>query len=38
VERYEKGRYRTLQVVVKDPAQVVLARLPWPDDVKQAAE
>ncbi|MDH3818140.1 MAG: thermonuclease family protein [Myxococcales bacterium] len=38
VERYEKGRYRTLQVVVKDPAQVVLARLPWPDDVKLAAE
>ena len=32
VERYEKGTYRTLQVVVKDPAQVLLAKLPWPDD------
>lgn len=38
VERYEKGSYRTLQVVVKEPAQVLLPRLPWPDDVKQAAE
>jgi endonuclease YncB( thermonuclease family) len=34
VERYEKGSYRTLQIVVKDPAQVVLASLPWPDDAK----
>jgi len=32
VERYEKGTYRTLQIVVREPAQVVLAGLPWPDD------
>ena len=38
VERYEKGTYRTLQVVVNEPAQVVLAKLPWPDDANQAAE
>jgi endonuclease YncB( thermonuclease family) len=38
VERYEKGTYRTLQVVVKDPAQVLLAKLPWPKDANQAAE
>jgi endonuclease YncB( thermonuclease family) len=35
VERYEKGTYRTLQVVVDDPAQVLLAKLPWPDDGRQ---
>ena len=28
VERYEKGNYRTLQIVVKEPAQVMLAKLP----------
>ena len=38
VERYEKGSYRTLQIVVKDPAQVALAKLPWPGDAKLAAE
>ncbi|MFW2389917.1 MAG: thermonuclease family protein [Polyangiales bacterium] len=30
VERYEKGDYRTLQIVVADPAQVVLPTLPDP--------
>jgi len=30
VERYEKGDYRTLQIVVTDPAQVVLPTLPDP--------
>jgi hypothetical protein len=38
VERYEKGNYQTLQVVVKEPTQVVLAKLPWPNDAKRAAE
>lgn len=38
VERYEKGRYRTLQIVVKEPAQVSLAALPWPHEAKRAAE
>ncbi|MBW2404212.1 MAG: thermonuclease family protein [Deltaproteobacteria bacterium] len=38
VERYEKGTYRTLQVVVREPAQVLLAKLPWPTDANQAAE
>ncbi|MBW2215531.1 MAG: thermonuclease family protein [Deltaproteobacteria bacterium] len=38
VERYEKGNYRTLQIVVKEPAQVMLAKLPWPSDAKRAAE
>ncbi|MBW2191958.1 MAG: hypothetical protein JRG93_20710 [Deltaproteobacteria bacterium] len=38
VERYEKGTYRTLQVVVREPAQVLLANLPWPKDANQAAE
>lgn len=30
VERYEKGSYRTLQIVVRDPAQVTLPSLPSP--------
>ncbi len=30
VERYEKGSYRTLQVVVKEPSQLRLAKLPAP--------
>jgi endonuclease YncB( thermonuclease family) len=38
VERYEKGSYRTLQIVVKEPEQVVLAKLPWPGDAKRAAK
>jgi hypothetical protein len=38
VERYEKGTYRTLQVVVREPTQVLLAKLPWPEDTKRAAE
>jgi endonuclease YncB( thermonuclease family) len=37
VERYEKGTYRTLQIVVREPAQVVLPSLPWPDDARRAA-
>lgn len=31
VERYEKGNYRTLQIVVKEPGQISLPSLPWPD-------
>jgi len=31
VERYEKGTYRTLQIVVREPTQVLLPALPWPD-------
>jgi hypothetical protein len=31
VERYEKGTYRTLQIVVREPTQVSLPALPWPD-------
>jgi endonuclease YncB( thermonuclease family) len=38
VERYEKGDYRTLQIVVEKPAQIVLPSLPWPDDAKRAAK
>jgi endonuclease YncB( thermonuclease family) len=38
VERYEKGNYRTLQIVVKDPKQVTLPDLPWPDDANQPDE
>ena len=38
VELYEKGSYRTLQLVVKDPKQVTLPKLPWPEDVEQATE
>jgi len=38
VERYEKGTYRTLQVVVKEPTQVLLSKLPWPERAKHAAE
>ncbi len=38
VERYEKGNYRTLQIVVREPAQVVLPSLPWPDDARRAAK
>ena len=38
VERYEKGNYRTLQIVVKEPTQVLLAKLPWPGDADRAAE
>jgi endonuclease YncB( thermonuclease family) len=30
VERYEKGDYRTLQIVVRSPDQVGLPSLPWP--------
>ncbi len=30
VERYEKGSYRTLQIVVRDPEQVTLPTLPAP--------
>jgi endonuclease YncB( thermonuclease family) len=38
VERYEKGDYRTLQVVVAKPTQISLPSLPWHDDAKRAAE
>lgn len=38
VERYEKGSYRTLQIVVESPDQVSLPQLPWPDDTKIATE
>ncbi len=38
VERYEKGEYSTLQIVVNTPGQVSLPSLPWPDDPKRAAE
>lgn len=31
IERYEKGSYRTLQIVVKDPRQVTLPELPPTD-------
>jgi endonuclease YncB( thermonuclease family) len=31
IERYEKGDYRTLQIVVRDPSQVTLPRLPFDD-------
>ena len=38
VERYEKGTYRTLQIVVAKPGQIVLPSLPWPDDARRAAK
>ena len=38
VERYEKGDYRTLQIVVQEPTQVSFPSLPWPDDAKRAAQ
>ena len=38
VERYEKGSYQTLQIVVKDPKQVTLPELPWPENANRAAE
>jgi len=38
VERYEKGSYRTLQIVVKEPKQVSLAALPWPDETARAVD
>jgi endonuclease YncB( thermonuclease family) len=38
VERYEKGSYRTLQIVVKDPSQVTLAELPWPEGATRSGE
>ena len=31
VERYKKGDYETLQIVVRDPKQVTLPDLPWPE-------
>lgn len=37
VERYEKGSYRTLQIVVEDQAQVTLPELPTPRDATSAA-
>jgi endonuclease YncB( thermonuclease family) len=38
VERYEKGSYRTLQIVVRDPKQVTLPKLPWPADENRSAK
>lgn len=38
VERYEKGAYNTLQILVNAPTQVSLPSLPGPDDTKRATE
>ena len=38
VERYEKGNYRTLQIVVQEPTQLSFPSLPWPDEAALAAE
>ena len=38
IERYKRGSYETLQIVVGDPEQVGLPSLPWPDETAQAAE
>jgi len=38
IERYKRGSYRTLQVVVSDPEQIGLPSLPWPGETAQAAE
>jgi hypothetical protein len=36
VERYEKGEYRTLQIVVHEPAEVTLPSLPWTEGTQNA--
>lgn len=38
IERYKRGSYQTLQIVVDDPEQIGLPSLPWPGDTAQAAE
>ncbi|MGB8329433.1 MAG: thermonuclease family protein [Polyangiales bacterium] len=38
VERYEKGDYRTLQIVVNAPTQLVLPLLPPPSNTARTAE
>lgn len=38
VERYEKGDYSTLQIVVKTATQLALPSLPWPEHVELAGE
>jgi endonuclease YncB( thermonuclease family) len=38
VERYEKGEYRTLQIVVDDPAQLTLPSLPWTEGSRQTPD
>ena len=37
VERYQKGVYQTLQIVVRQPPQISLPSLPWPDEAKRTA-
>ena len=38
IERYKRGDYETLQIVVGDPEQIGLPSLPWPGDIARAAE
>jgi endonuclease YncB( thermonuclease family) len=38
VERYEKGDYRTLQIVVHEPAQVTLPSLPWTENAQSVPD
>ncbi|MDH3202534.1 MAG: thermonuclease family protein [Myxococcales bacterium] len=38
VERYERGDYQTLQIVVGRPKQIGLPSLPWPGEPALAAE
>ena len=38
IERYKRGNYETLQIVVTRPKQVGLPSLPWPTDTALAAE
>jgi endonuclease YncB( thermonuclease family) len=38
VERYRRGSYETLQIVVTDSGQVHAPALPWPDERAEAAE
>jgi hypothetical protein len=38
VERYEKGDYRTLQIVVHEPTQVTLPSLPWTESTQKVPD
>ncbi len=38
IERYKRGDYATLQIVVGDPEQIGLPSLQWPDEPARAAE
>ena len=38
IERYKRGDFETLQIVVGDPEQIGLPPLPWPGDPARAAE